>query len=67
MKAMSHYLGGRELLGDGGAKVLAGPILILLIMSMLILPLPPFALDMFFTFNIALALMVLLDKVLHLL
>ena len=23
MKAMSHYLGGRELLGDGGAKVLA--------------------------------------------
>ncbi|HAV67314.1 MAG TPA: flagellar biosynthesis protein FlhA, partial [Alcanivorax sp.] len=57
---MSHYLGGRELLGDGGAKVLAGPILILLIMSMLILPLPPFALDMFFTFNIALALMVLL-------
>ena len=60
MKAMSHYLGGRELLGDGGAKVLAGPILILLIMSMLILPLPPFALDMFFTFNIALALMVLL-------
>ena len=60
MKAMSQYLGGRELLGDGGAKVLAGPILILLIMSMLILPLPPFALDMFFTFNIALALMVLL-------
>ncbi|WP_299596977.1 flagellar biosynthesis protein FlhA [uncultured Microbulbifer sp.] len=41
-------------------RILAGPILILLIMSMLILPLPPFALDLFFTFNIALSLMVLL-------
>ncbi|UWN48838.1 Flagellar biosynthesis protein FlhA [Alcanivorax sp. ALC70] len=41
-------------------KLLAGPLLILLIMAMLILPLPPFALDLFFTFNIALSLMVLL-------
>ncbi|MGL6159427.1 flagellar biosynthesis protein FlhA [Microbulbifer sp.] len=40
--------------------MLAGPVLILLIMAMLILPLPPFALDLFFTFNIALSLMVLL-------
>ncbi|WP_116366313.1 flagellar biosynthesis protein FlhA [Parahaliea mediterranea] len=41
-------------------QVLAGPLLILLVMSMLILPLPPFVLDLFFTFNIALAVMVLL-------
>ncbi len=41
-------------------KIMAGPVLILLVMSMLILPLPPFALDLFFTFNIALAVMVLL-------
>ncbi|WP_250459684.1 flagellar biosynthesis protein FlhA [Microbulbifer litoralis] len=47
-------------LGAPGGKVLAGPVLILLIMAMLILPLPPFALDVFFTFNIALSLMVLL-------
>ncbi|MES1948639.1 flagellar biosynthesis protein A [Salinisphaera sp. C84B14] len=50
-------------LGAGGAgqyKMLAGPILILMIMAMMILPLPPFVLDLFFTFNIALSIMVLL-------
>ncbi|MEA3639778.1 MAG: flagellar biosynthesis protein FlhA [Lamprobacter sp.] len=41
-------------------KVLAGPVLILLILSMMILPLPPFILDLLFTFNIALAVLVLL-------
>ena len=41
-------------------QVLAGPILILLILSMMILPLPTFILDFFFTFNIALSIMVLL-------
>ncbi len=41
-------------------SILAGPVLILLVLSMMILPLPPFALDLFFTFNIALSIMVLL-------
>ena len=41
-------------------KVLAGPLLILMILSMMVLPLPPFILDLFFTFNIALSIMVLL-------
>jgi flagellar biosynthesis protein FlhA len=41
-------------------KGLAGPILIILILSMMILPLPPFLLDLLFTFNIALSIMVLL-------
>ncbi|CCG87526.1 flagellar biosynthesis protein FlhA [Erwinia piriflorinigrans] len=41
-------------------KVLAGPVLILLILSMMVLPLPPFILDLLFTFNIALSIMVLL-------
>lgn len=41
-------------------KVLAGPLLILLILSMMVLPLPPFILDLLFTFNIALSIMVLL-------
>ncbi|HEU0277037.1 MAG TPA: flagellar biosynthesis protein FlhA [Rhodanobacteraceae bacterium] len=45
---------------DPRLKVLTGPIFILLVMAMLILPLPPFALDFFFTFNIALSVMVLL-------
>lgn len=41
-------------------QVLAGPILILMILSMMVLPLPPFILDLLFTFNIALSIMVLL-------
>lgn len=45
---------------DSQWQVLAGPILILLILSMMVLPLPPFVLDLLFTFNIALSIMVLL-------
>jgi len=41
-------------------KSLAGPIFIVMILAMLVLPLPPFLLDMLFTFNIALSIMVLL-------
>lgn len=48
--------------GQSGSqmKALAGPLLIILILSMMVLPLPPFLLDLFFTFNIALSIMVLL-------
>ncbi|ARD38029.1 flagellar biosynthesis protein FlhA [Edwardsiella ictaluri] len=45
---------------DSQWQVLAGPILILMILSMMVLPLPPFVLDLLFTFNIALSIMVLL-------
>jgi len=41
-------------------KALAAPILIIFILSMMVLPLPPFMLDVFFTFNIALSVMVML-------
>ncbi|MBS0855416.1 MULTISPECIES: flagellar biosynthesis protein FlhA [unclassified Tatumella] len=41
-------------------QILAGPVLILVILAMMVLPLPPFLLDMLFTFNIALSVMVLL-------
>ncbi|KER03656.1 flagellar biosynthesis protein FlhA [Photorhabdus temperata] len=41
-------------------QILAGPVLILMILSMMVLPLPPFMLDLLFTFNIALSIMVLL-------
>ncbi|MFC3285437.1 flagellar biosynthesis protein FlhA [Litchfieldella rifensis] len=60
MRALTDYLGRRDWMGDVRMKLLAGPILIIMILSMMILPLPPFALDLFFTFNIALAVMVLL-------
>ena len=46
--------------GRSGLKQLAGPILILLILSMMVLPLPPFMLDLFFTFNIAISIIVML-------
>lgn len=39
---------------------LAGPILVVMILAMMILPLPAFVLDILFTFNIAIALIVLL-------
>ncbi|MBX9298165.1 flagellar biosynthesis protein FlhA [Chromobacterium piscinae] len=39
---------------------LAGPLLIILILTMMILPLPPVLLDIFFTFNIAVSVIVLL-------
>ncbi len=39
---------------------LAGPVLIVMILAMMVLPLPPMLLDILFTFNIAVAVMVLL-------
>lgn len=39
---------------------LSGPVLVLLILGMMVLPLPTFLLDMFFTFNIALSVIVLI-------
>jgi flagellar biosynthesis component FlhA len=39
---------------------LAGPTAFVLILAMVVLPLPPFALDILFTFNICFALMILL-------
>ncbi|WP_293234442.1 flagellar biosynthesis protein FlhA [Paludibacterium sp.] len=41
-------------------SALAGPILIILILMMMVLPLPPLLLDIFFTFNIAVSVIVLL-------
>jgi flagellar biosynthesis protein FlhA len=42
------------------ARALAAPVLIVLLLAMMVLPLPPFLLDVFFTFNIAISLVVLL-------
>ncbi len=49
-----------QVFGRGNLKALAAPALIVMILAMMVLPLPAFALDVFFTFNIALAVMVLL-------
>ena len=50
----------KQMLAGSNGKGLVGPVLIILILSMMILPLPPFLLDLLFTFNIALSIMVLL-------
>ncbi len=51
-----------RLFGEHSAlvKALMAPIFIVMILAMMVLPLPPFALDLFFTFNIAMSLMVML-------
>ena len=44
----------------GMLKALGVPLIVVMVMAMMVLPLPPFALDLLFTFNIALALMVVM-------
>ncbi|HAS6359990.1 TPA: flagellar biosynthesis protein FlhA [Vibrio vulnificus] len=45
------------------APAIGAPIMVLATLAMVVLPIPPFLLDMFFTFNIALAMVVLLVTV----
>ena len=47
-------------LRQGDYRSAAGPVLIILILAMMVLPLPPFILGLLFTFNIALSIIVLL-------
>ncbi len=52
----------QSLLGPraGIIAALGAPIAVLLVLSMMVLPLPPFVLDLLFTFNIAMAVMVMM-------
>ena len=52
------WMGGMR----AGGNALAAPVIIILLLAMMILPLPPFALDVFFSFNIALSVIVLLTS-----
>ncbi|XLZ70163.1 flagellar biosynthesis protein FlhA [Massilia sp. SR12] len=47
---------------SGNGQALAAPILIIMLLAMMILPLPAFVLDLFFSFNIALSIIVLLTS-----
>jgi len=61
MNVRAGFLARRpEALSGTNLRALAGPVLICMILGMMILPLPPFLLDLLFTFNIALSVMVLL-------
>ena len=55
--AFAHTL--KEMMKNG----LAAPALLIVMLSMLVVPLPPFVLDLLFTFNIALSLVVLLAAI----
>ncbi|KYC29236.1 putative flagellar export pore protein [Sterolibacterium denitrificans] len=57
---MAATLGMQTLFSRGNLQQLAAPLLIVMILAMMVLPLPPFLLDLFFTFNIALSIMVML-------
>ena len=57
---MNDILNLRQLLTSANLRQLAAPILIVMILSMMVLPLPVFLLDVFFTFNIALSVMVMM-------
>ncbi|MEQ5840273.1 flagellar biosynthesis protein FlhA [Paraburkholderia acidicola] len=61
MNTRAGFLSRRpDVLAGTNLRALAGPVLICMILGMMILPLPPFLLDLLFTFNIALSVMVLL-------
>ena len=64
MKGMTDLIGPDSWLARTDLKIMTGPVLIVLILSMMILPLPTFILDLLFTFNIALAIMVLMVSML---
>jgi flagellar biosynthesis protein FlhA len=58
-------MGGFKLpawMSGASSKGLAAPIIIILLLAMMVLPLPAFVLDVFFSFNIALAVIVLLTS-----
>ena len=56
----SQSLSMQALFGRLNSTQLAAPVLILMILAMMVLPLPAFALDVLFTFNIAISVLVLL-------
>ena len=60
---MASALASQGIWGRIGGRQLAAPVLILMILAMMVLPLPAFVLDVFFTFNIAISILVLLMAV----
>jgi flagellar biosynthesis protein FlhA len=54
--ALQRWLGPNA----SAIRAVMAPLFIILVLAMMVLPLPPFALDLLFTFNIAMALMVMM-------
>ena len=69
LQALLQQLTGGPRFSQAAAKLgvgatllrsLGAPVFIVMVLAMMVLPLPPFLLDLFFTFNIAMALMVMM-------
>ena len=56
MQQMQKWIGPNA----SAVRALMAPLFIIMVLAMMVLPLPSFALDLFFTFNIAMALMVMI-------
>src|SRR6476660_9127999 len=56
MQQVQQWLGPNA----GAIRALMAPLFIIMVLAMMVLPLPSFALDLLFTFNIAMALMVMM-------
>src|ERR1044072_2246241 len=56
VQSLQKWLGPKA----GAIRALMAPLFVILVLAMMVLPLPPFALDLLFTFNIAMALMVMM-------
>lgn len=59
-QVMGQLKQGASLLANGNLSI---PLMVLILLGMMTLPMPPFLLDIFFTFNIALSVVVLLVSV----
>ena len=53
----------RQFAGNVSWSSLAMPTVVLIVLAMLVLPMPPIMLDIFFTFNILLALLIIMVEV----
>ena len=60
MKRLDALIGPQSGTAAGVVKNLMAPLFIVMVLAMMVLPLPAFALDIFFTFNIAMALLVMM-------
>ena len=60
VQRLAALVGARADSRSAALKALAVPVFVVLMLAMMVLPLPPFLLDLLFTFNIALALTVMM-------
>ena len=63
MATLTTAANGNSIFGNMQRWGVGAPILLIAMLAMMVIPLPPFLLDILFTFNISLALVVLLASI----